>query len=331
MQINLDVTVAMPCKFLSVDVRDAIGDLLHVSEQEFHRDGTTFELGSASRLDSLPVHSLLSSARAQALSGAWFTNPSKKRLRKEFGTKRFGKTKHKVDDGPACRIYGSMVAKKVTGNLHITTLGHGYLFSPVHTDHQTMNLSHVFHDLSFGPYFPQIAQPLESIQEVTPEHFRSYQYFTTIIPTLYTNTWGKELRTNQYSVTDYARTVQHGKGVPGIFIKYEIDPLTMVVRERAASLTSFAVRLAAIIGGAWVCLGMAYRVTARLEGVAHKVLEQREHESFGSVATHSSYAPTSAMGLGLGARAPWSNTGNTTHNRKDSVMQKLYAEEGRPM
>lgn len=347
MQVNLDVTVAMPCQFLSVDVRDAVGDLLHVSDQEFRRDGTTFELGQAGRLDSLPVKELLSSARAKALNdagGLLFHNPSKKRLRKEFGTKRFAKTKHRVDNGPACRIYGSMVVKKVTGNLHITTLGHGYLFSPTHTDHDStspnfrmpvdpkwltssaeMNLSHVFHDLSFGPYFPNIAQPLEAIQEVTSQHFRSYQYFTTIVPTIYYNTWGHSLRTNQYSVTDYARTVKHGMGVPGIFIKYEIDPMTMVVREHGASVTGFLVRLAAILGGAWVCLNMAYRVTMRMEQVAHKIAEARED---GGLATASGGQYSSPASLGLGARVrDW---GATTHNRSDSVMQKLHAEEGRP-
>lgn len=141
MQVNLDVTVAMPCKFLSVDVRDAVGDLLHVSDQEFRRDGTTFELGQAGRLDSLPVKELLSSARSKALDdagGLIFHNPSKKRLRKEFGAKRFAKTRHRVEDGPACRVYGSMVVKKITGNLHITTLGHGYMFSSTHTDHSSM-------------------------------------------------------------------------------------------------------------------------------------------------------------------------------------------------
>jgi hypothetical protein len=43
-------------------------------------------------------------------------------------------TYDKVDNGPACRIYGSVDVKKVTANLHITTLGHGYM-SYEHTDH----------------------------------------------------------------------------------------------------------------------------------------------------------------------------------------------------
>lgn len=38
------------------------------------------------------------------------------------GSKRsrvFSKTAHLVENGPACRVYGSMAVKKVTGNLHI--------------------------------------------------------------------------------------------------------------------------------------------------------------------------------------------------------------------
>jgi hypothetical protein len=86
-------------------------------------------------------------------------------------------TYDKVDNGPACRIYGSVDVKKVTANLHITTLGHGYM-SYEHTDHGrrsrgqreltvVMNLSHVVHEFSFGPFFPAISQPLDMSVETT--------------------------------------------------------------------------------------------------------------------------------------------------------------------
>ena len=77
-------------------------------------------------------------------------------------------THNKVADGPACRIYGSVRVKKVTANLHITTLGHGYM-SFEHTDHNLMNLSHVVHEFSFGPFFPAISQPLDLTYAQTEE------------------------------------------------------------------------------------------------------------------------------------------------------------------
>lgn len=40
LQLNFDATVATPCHFLTVDVRDAVGDRLHISD-EFRKDGVS--------------------------------------------------------------------------------------------------------------------------------------------------------------------------------------------------------------------------------------------------------------------------------------------------
>jgi hypothetical protein len=66
----------------------------------------------------------------------------------------------------ACRITGSLAVKRVTANLHITTLGHGYS-SYEHVDHNQMNLSHIITEFSFGPHFPDIVQPLDNSFEAT--------------------------------------------------------------------------------------------------------------------------------------------------------------------
>jgi hypothetical protein len=84
-------------------------------------------------------------------------------------------THNKIHDGPACRIYGSVKVKKVTANLHITTLGHGYI-SFEHTDHSLMNLSHIVHEFSFGPFFPAIAQPLDMTYEQTEKRASAYRH-----------------------------------------------------------------------------------------------------------------------------------------------------------
>nr|ASF90192.1 hypothetical protein SPAR05704 [Bartheletia paradoxa] len=174
LQINVDITVAMPCHFLTVDVRDAVGDRLHISD-EFRKDPTTFDVGEAQRLQTLSLSETSASNIIRDASSGWFSrNPS------------FTRTKTLVKEGTetACRIYGSMDVKKVTGNMHITTLGHGYM-SREHTDHKLMNLSHVIDEFSFGPYFPRISQPLDNSFELSPEHFAIYQYFITVVPTLY--------------------------------------------------------------------------------------------------------------------------------------------------
>ncbi|GAA5933933.1 Erv41p [Sporobolomyces koalae] len=265
LQLNFDATIATPCHYLTVDVRDAVGDRLHISD-EFEKEGTSFDVGTARILENLRSRPELSAS--QMLKGS-------------KGKKQFAKTKHVIEDGPACRIYGSMDVKKVTGNLHITTLGHGYM-SWEHTDHALMNLSHVIHEFSFGPYFPKIVQPLDHSVELTEARksqnlrapcmsvkltfvcrcsidFHIFQYFLSVVSTTYVDARRRIMHTNQYSVTDMDRITEHGKGVPGIFFKYDIEPMSLTIRERTTTLIQFLVRLAGIIGGVLVCSDYGFR------------------------------------------------------------------------
>ncbi|GAA6009315.1 hypothetical protein JCM11491_004270 [Sporobolomyces phaffii] len=241
LQLNFDATIATPCHYLTVDVRDAVGDRLHISD-EFKKEGTTFAIGTARHLDTLLRPELSASDM----------------LKGSKGKKQFAKTKKVVENGPACRIYGSMDVKKVTGNLHVTTLGHGYM-SWEHTDHALMNLSHVIHEFSFGSYFPKIVQPLDNSVELTDAPFHIFQYFLSVVSTTYVDARRRVLLTNQYSVTDMDRKTEHGKGVPGIFFKYDIEPMSLTIRERTTSLIQFLVRLAGIVGGILVCSDYGFR------------------------------------------------------------------------
>ncbi|KAM0755488.1 DUF1692-domain-containing protein [Meredithblackwellia eburnea MCA 4105] len=252
LQINFDATIATPCHYLTVDVRDAVGDRLHISD-EFKKDSTSFEIGQAQRISNLDT--LLDTSASKMVRDSRRT------------TKRnrvFPKTAHLVEDGPACRVYGSMEVKKVTGNLHITTLGHGYL-SWEHTDHELMNLSHVIHEFSFGPYFPRISQPLDNSLEMTRAHFHIFQYFISVVSTRYIDAGRRLLETSQFSVTEMSRETEHGKGVPGIFFKYDIEPMSLTIRERTTSLFQFLVRLAGIVGGVIVCSDFGIRTLAFVE------------------------------------------------------------------
>lgn len=101
-----------------------------------------------------------------------------------------------------------------------------------------MNLSHVIHEFSFGPFFPRIVQPLDNSVELATGRkrltkqlrgsqtrlmhsssnpaFHIFQYFISVVSTRYVDASRRTLDTNQYSVTDMSRETQHGKGVPGM-------------------------------------------------------------------------------------------------------------------
>jgi len=155
-----------------------------------------------------------------------------------------------------------MYVKKVTANLHITTAGHGYT-SHMHTDHTMMNLSHVISEFSFGPFIPDIAQPLDNSFELATEPFTAYQYFLTVVPTTFIAGRRYPLRTNQYSVTEYKRTFAHGQGTPGIFFKFDIDPMQLTIHQRTTSLLTLIIRSVGVIGGVWVCMGWAVKIGYR--------------------------------------------------------------------
>ncbi|PLW06448.1 hypothetical protein PCANC_21426 [Puccinia coronata f. sp. avenae] len=246
--INIDLTVAMPCHYLSVDIKDAIGDRMYMN-LEFKKEGTTFDLGDAKRIDH--------STSSTEVSAFQMLHASRR------GTKAFDKTRPLVPDGPACRIYGNTRVKKVTGNLHITTLGHGYL-SWEHTDHKLMNLSHVITEFSFGQFFPKIVQPLDNSAELTDQPFHIFQYFISVVPTTYIDRLGRKLHTNQYSVTDMSRVIEHNEGIPGLFFKYDMEPMSLTLHERTTSLLQFLVRLAGMVGGIVVCTGWTFRLVDRL-------------------------------------------------------------------
>lgn len=256
LDINLDMIVNMPCGTLSVDVRDASGDRLHMSNG-FRRDGTTFDAKQAHRL----------SDHGKRQSTAEIVTAAKKRSGGFFAALQAQSSSEKIQyahypSGDACRIYGTAQVKRVTGNLHITTLGHGYA-SREHVDHKLINLTHVINELSFGPYFPNIAQPLDYTYEVADEPFSLFQYFIQVVPTVYHAPRSKPVRTNQYSVNSYRRNLIHGRGTPGIFFKFDIDPIEMTVYQRTHSLTQFLLRLCGVVGGVWVCAQWALKITAK--------------------------------------------------------------------
>jgi endoplasmic reticulum-Golgi intermediate compartment protein 2 len=111
--------------------------------------------------------------------------------------------------------------------------------------------------------------------------FIAYHYFLRVVPTTYVAPRSKPLHTNQYSVTHYERQVSH-QGVPGIFFKFDIEPVRLTVIQRTTTLGQFFIRYAlclahrllgpdsctnrwaGVVGGVFVCASWALRATNRV-------------------------------------------------------------------
>ncbi|KAH7911534.1 endoplasmic reticulum vesicle transporter-domain-containing protein [Hygrophoropsis aurantiaca] len=238
MDVNVDMVVNMPCQYLSVDLRDVVGDRLYLSKG-FQRDGRTCS------------RSFRSSGNITVQEVAW-----------TILVLEYRPTFNHQSNGTACRIYGTLTVKKVTANLHITSLGHGYA-SNVHVPHDKMNMSHVITEFSFGPYFPDISQPLDYSFELASKPWMAYQYFLHVVPTVYVAPRSEPLRTNQYSVNHYMRTLNDHEGTPGIFFKFDLDPMVISIHQRTTSLVQLVIRCVGVIGGVFTCAAYFLRVTVR--------------------------------------------------------------------
>ena len=176
-----------------------------------------------------------------------------------------------------------------------------------------MNLSHIITEFSFGPHFPDIVQPLDNSYEATDKSefvlrkqhdsitnssldFIAFQYFLHVVPTTYIAPRTNPLRTNQYSVTHYTREVAHDRGTPGIFFKFELDPLHIILHQRTTSFLQLLIRVVGVLGGVFVCMGYAIRITTR----AVEVVSGAD-QTPGLVAAESS-------GVKVGLRAKWGGT-----------------------
>ena len=195
LQLNLDIVLAMPCQDLHVNIQDAsmdrivAGDLLKKEDtnwQTWVEKAPTAKAKGYQRVAGEKYYRRLHESdlrrrRAEEedqhvshVLGHMRENPTRKFVRSP--KLRSGVPKD------ACRIYGSLEGNKVQGDFHITARGHGYHDFGEHLNHGTFNFSHHINELSFGPHYPNLLNPLDKTSESTEQNFYKYQYYLSIVP-----------------------------------------------------------------------------------------------------------------------------------------------------
>lgn len=296
LQINLDVVMPMACPDLHINVQDASGDRILAGDM-LNRDPTSWLQWVDTKGD---LHKLETPGEMEAeLEKDTHVGHV---LGEVIGQKKkFRKTPklRRGDRGNACRIYGSLEGNKVQGDFHITARGHGYFEWGEHLDHSAFNFSHIISELSFGPLYPSLLNPLDNTIATTEHHFFKYQYYLSVVPTIYTrtpspsspsttsssffspfsffplslftrrqsspssaqnsppgSTSSNTIFTNQYAATSHATEIGE-RSVPGIFFKFDIEPILLTVREERDSALRLLVRVVnavsgVLVGGGWV-------------------------------------------------------------------------------
>jgi len=185
-----------------------------------------------------------------------------------------------------CHMYGHVEVNKVAGNFHFAPgksfqQSHMHVHDLMNFDVSKFNVSHTVNQLSFGPRYPGMKNPLDGkIQTVGTEadgmpSSGMFQYFVKIVPTTYNKVNSEVLATNQYSVTYHYRGLDQaaGRGLPGVFVFYDLSPIMCTFTESHPSLTTFLTSVCAIVGGVFTVAGIVDKMVYRGTEVIRKKME----------------------------------------------------------
>lgn len=325
LQVNFDIIVAMRCSDIHVNIQDAAmdrilaGDLLTMEDTNWmawqtrsaqskghykpspSSPGGNYDSFNAQSADLKRRQVQDEDSHVHHVLGHMRGSRSKRKFQKSPKLKR-------GEEANACRIYGSLEGNKVQGDFHITARGHGYLEpgGHKHLDHSTFNFSHQINELSFGPHYPNLLNPLDKTSDITDKNFYKFQYYLSIVPTIFTkrrvstksgaldpaaipqpatldltpqdlaklkegeipshilnpqmHTDTKSIFTNQYAATSQSREVSH-QVIPGIFFKYDIEPILLIVSAQRAPFWGLILRLINVISGIVVGGGWMFQLT----------------------------------------------------------------------
>ncbi|KAI4235698.1 MAG: hypothetical protein LQ349_002972 [Xanthoria aureola] len=292
LQINLDIIVPMLCHDLHVNVQDASGDRILAGDL-LTKDPTNWsQWADASGAHRLADQRHVKEEEEDTHVGHVLGEVGGRKRKKFKRTPGLG---WGSGAGRSCRIFGSLEGNKVQGDFHITARGHGYMEMGDHLDHDAFNFSHIINELSFGPLYPSLLNPLDRTTATTDDHFYKFQYYLSVVPTIYTRSptppplspppahkphdtpplppdysTRNTIITNQYAATSQSHPVNE-RTIPGIFFKFDIEPILLTVREERMSFLWLVVRVVNVVSGVLVGGGWCYQ----LAGWGKEVLRGR--------------------------------------------------------
>lgn len=182
--------------------------------------------------------------------------------------------------GEGCQLFGFLTVNRVAGSFHVSPgksmQQHGmHIHDLLPMRSMEFNMTHEIRRLSFGEDVPGLVNPLDGAVYVQEEGQPTamHQLFVKVVPTVYEFVNGDKVDTNSYAVTEHVRPVEHGNGLPGLFVMYDISPVVLKRTEERRSLTHFLTGVCAIVGGVFAFSGMidgcVYSASKQFKGKAY--------------------------------------------------------------
>lgn len=271
--IHINMTFpSIPCQILSVDAIDMSGkhevDLdTNIWKLRLSKDG--YIIGSEYVSDLVEKEHTSDDHGEHGSSKTGVSHHEDTKHSHGFGNdpvKMIKDVKRAIDDGEGCRVFGVLDVQRVAGNFHISVHGLNIIVAQqIFEGANHVNVSHVIHDLSFGPKYPGIHNPLDDTVRILRDASGTFKYYIKIVPTEYRYLSKEVLPTNQFSVTEYFVAMKDSdRSWPAVYFLYDLSPITVTIREEKRSFTHFITRLCAVLGGTFALTGMLDRWMYRL-------------------------------------------------------------------
>ncbi|XP_054168482.1 endoplasmic reticulum-Golgi intermediate compartment protein 1-like isoform X2 [Oppia nitens] len=164
--------------------------------------------------------------------------------------------KFEIESGIGCRFESRFQINRVAGNFHVST-------HSAHKQPESIDMTHLIHEISFGDemqYFDINANfnPLKSMDKTKAEAIESHEYHIKIVPTIYDDLSGNYANGFQYTYAykSHIAFTHHGIGMPAIWFRYDLTPITVKYTRKRKPLYSFLTMICAIIGGTFSVAGI---------------------------------------------------------------------------
>lgn len=188
---------------------------------------------------------------------------------------------HSLSLDELCLIKGKLTVNKVPGNINIVYGSRSarnsyksgiYMQTTAVDEFPSVDLSHAFERLRFGPNFLTISRPLDhsSVFKHEKGNLKSFKYDIVATPVVCIANDNLLGRTFEYNVMSTTLPVTpENKLVPGIYFYYQFAPFSITVNARSKSFSQF-------IGMTFGILAGAYAITSLIDSLLYKAVGAKE-------------------------------------------------------
>ena len=256
--VNIDIDLYnLPCELVSMEIRNDLGLVVQTIEGNL----TKYNLNTRQDVIGQKPYALENLGR--------FGHDHDHIAQPDY---ELVKTQLKNKEG--CKLQGHFLIDAVPGSFIISGKAFYSTIDRLKREGlDTTNLEHKINDLYFGPslnlrkrsrfYFFQktLQNTLKNKQRRNDKNPMVYQYYLKIVPAKETYLNGEEKNKYHYTVNSFSDLVYNG--LPSLYFKYDLSPITIEYKYTKMSFLTFLINIFAILGGVFTVAGI-------IDAIIHK-------------------------------------------------------------